>query len=136
MWKLLLDFAFQQIRKQLLPRIDVLPGQKAFIEKAVEFGEKTKDVYTDNDPNNRAQMAALWEQECEEVLVLSVRGAAAFAKRDSTFKKKALAILAAAIDDIQEDDEQPVLKLVSETSKRIYNPLANKTSPAVQEQKS
>lgn len=113
MWKLLLDFAFRSIRKHLIPRIDLHPGQKAFVEKAVEIGEKTKDIYTDGDKDNKAQMAQLWEAECEEVLVVATRGAASFAQRDSQAKKRILAILAEAIDHIRDDDEGNVLKLVS-----------------------
>ena len=113
MWKLLLDFAFSTIRKHLIGRLDLHPAQNAFVEKAVAIGERTKDVYTDKDPDNKAQMAKLWEEECEEVLVLSVRGAASFAKSSSMAKKRVLAILAQAIDDIQEDDQGTALKLVA-----------------------
>lgn len=105
MWKILLDFALNLVRKQLLPRISWHPAPTALLEKGIELAEKVKDIFTDDVENNKGQLSVLWDQECVEVLALGVRGVASAVKRDNAVKQKVVAILADALDDIMEDDK-------------------------------
>lgn len=125
MWKLLVDIGIQYVRKNLLGKLNLHPAFYALLDKALEMAERVKDIFTDGDKNNKAQLETLWDAECVEILSLSLRGVGALVKKDNAAKQRVLAILANAIDDIQEDDSQTVMQVVSSNISRTY-----KQSPA------
>lgn len=112
MWKVLVDIAINYIKKNLIPKLDIHPAHSAFIEKGVEMGTKIKDIYTDNIEDNKRQLSQLWDQNCEEILALGIRGAMPLAIKNPHVKKRVVAVLSQAIDDIMKDDEVSVLDLV------------------------
>lgn len=114
MWKMLLPMAFGFIRKFLLPMVKLHPAHYALADFTVTLGDKVVGVYTDGDKNNGPQLERLWNESCEELLVLGVRGTAALVKKDSAAKQRVLALLSEAIDEIMEDDASTVSKMVSQ----------------------
>lgn len=60
----LIDIAFDYLRRYLMPKFAALAPFSDFLSVLFNFGEKTADVYTDNDPNNKEQMLALLESNC------------------------------------------------------------------------
>jgi hypothetical protein len=60
----LIDIAFDYLRRYLMPKFAALAPFSDFLSVVFNFGEKTADVYTDNDPNNKEQMLALLESNC------------------------------------------------------------------------
>ena len=127
MWKFLVDIATNYIKKNLLPRLDIHPAAQAIITKSVNLGEEIKDIYTDGDKNNKAQLERLWDQNCEEVLVLGIRGVTPLAVKNPHVRKRVLAVLSQAVDDIKKDDEVMVLDLVEALQEKSKNTLAGMT---------
>lgn len=136
MWRILVDIGINYIRKNLLGKLNLHPAFYALLDKALEMAEQVKSILTDSDKNNKGQLETLWDEQCVEILSLSLRGVGALVKKDNQAKQRVLAILANAIDDIQEDDSQTVMQVVSSNPSRIYNPLAKQTAPSAPDAKS
>ena len=67
--KFIIEIGFDYLRRHLLPRLQFsLPKFAAFIALIFTFGEDTIDVYTDENPNNKAQMETLFEGKCVELV--------------------------------------------------------------------
>lgn len=67
--KILIEIGFDYLRRHLLSRLQYsLPKFASFIALVFNFGEDTIDVYTDENPNNKAQMETLFEGKCVELV--------------------------------------------------------------------
>lgn len=96
----LITIAFGYLRDYLQPKFESLAPFSDFLTTVFSFGEKTASVYTDNIPDNKAQMLALLESYC---LTLASTFTVAMVRliRSANLRAKLAAIFADAAMQLQ-----------------------------------
>ena len=92
MWKILVNIGFDYVVKHFFPRIKVSGTFAVLFERLISIGKKALDKVTDGDPNNAAQLQALW-RENEEEIISSVLAGVVTSPKQPIDKLRIIAIL-------------------------------------------
>ncbi len=99
MWKLFAKMGFEYLEDYLLEKIQVVQHFQATLELVLTMGGQVLGAVTDKNPDNKAQLQQIWENNFVNLLSVVLRGVYDVVKNQH-LKERVIAILRKTLNEI------------------------------------